>query len=251
MPAGTPRAAHRRGPATRPPPACYRSRDARGTTDTRPGPRWEGGLPPGTPRPRSTACARDRLRRKAWRVNEAAVSRRVCLEQTADAPVRADVDAVRGRHPGEPGHGHDVAADHDHEFRARREPHLANVDHVVRRRAAQFRVGGEGVLGLGDAHRVVPIAAILQLADVRADRKSTRLNSSHTVISYAVFCLKKKTSTPASCPSCYSKGDSRTARWACASEIQLKTRVLRSWCLFRRLWCRQPSRKPTHASCSG
>src|SRR5438034_2713114 len=38
----------------------------------------------------------------------------------------------------------------------------------------------------------------LRLADVEAafgtaaDRKSTRLNSSHTVISYAVFCLKKK-----------------------------------------------------------
>src|SRR2546426_2085896 len=30
---------------------------------------------------------------------------------------------------------------------------------------------------------------------VRTDRKSTRLNSSHLVISYAVFCLKKKTST--------------------------------------------------------
>src|SRR5438034_3462064 len=28
---------------------------------------------------------------------------------------------------------------------------------------------------------------------VLLDRKSTRLNSSHTVISYAVFCLKKKT----------------------------------------------------------
>src|SRR2546426_1899554 len=27
---------------------------------------------------------------------------------------------------------------------------------------------------------------------VRVDRKSTRLNSSHLVISYAVFCLKKK-----------------------------------------------------------
>src|SRR2546430_9983431 len=27
------------------------------------------------------------------------------------------------------------------------------------------------------------------------DRKSTRLNSSHSQISYAVFCLKKKTST--------------------------------------------------------
>src|SRR5437588_4595489 len=29
------------------------------------------------------------------------------------------------------------------------------------------------------------------------DRKSTRLNSSHTVISYAVFCLKKKKKTNA------------------------------------------------------
>src|SRR5215211_8408399 len=28
------------------------------------------------------------------------------------------------------------------------------------------------------------------------DRKSTRLNSSHTVISYAVFCLKKKKNPP-------------------------------------------------------
>src|SRR5688500_20062140 len=28
--------------------------------------------------------------------------------------------------------------------------------------------------------------------DVELDRKSTRLNSSHLVISYAVFCLKKK-----------------------------------------------------------
>src|SRR3712207_7735189 len=29
-----------------------------------------------------------------------------------------------------------------------------------------------------------------------ADRKSTRLNSSHANISYAVFCLKKKTQAP-------------------------------------------------------
>src|SRR5258708_29018036 len=28
------------------------------------------------------------------------------------------------------------------------------------------------------------------------DRKSTRLNSSHQIISYAVFCLKKKTTPP-------------------------------------------------------
>src|SRR5262252_9838344 len=37
-------------------------------------------------------------------------------------------------------------------------------------------------VGRGLHARVVP----------RPDRKSTRLNSSHTVISYAVFCLKKK-----------------------------------------------------------
>src|SRR5690625_7891736 len=32
-------------------------------------------------------------------------------------------------------------------------------------------------------------------ATQRQDRKSTRLNSSHVAISYAVFCLKKKTNT--------------------------------------------------------
>src|SRR5256885_10360420 len=34
--------------------------------------------------------------------------------------------------------------------------------------------------------------ALIQTDDRSADRKSTRLNSSHLVISYAVFCLKKK-----------------------------------------------------------
>src|SRR5258708_19634511 len=31
---------------------------------------------------------------------------------------------------------------------------------------------------------------------VERDRKSTRLNSSHQIISYAVFCLKKKKNSP-------------------------------------------------------
>src|SRR5207253_5765745 len=35
-------------------------------------------------------------------------------------------------------------------------------------------------------------AAILRGPRGRRDRKSTRLNSSHVAISYAVFCLKKK-----------------------------------------------------------
>src|SRR5205807_9570061 len=38
--------------------------------------------------------------------------------------------------------------------------------------------------------RLVPVAPVPRGS--RADRKSTRLNSSHLVISYAVFCLKKK-----------------------------------------------------------
>src|SRR2546422_4015088 len=33
------------------------------------------------------------------------------------------------------------------------------------------------------------------VAEIRKDRKSTRLNSSHGYISYAVFCLKKKKNT--------------------------------------------------------
>src|SRR5256885_12954430 len=47
----------------------------------------------------------------------------------------------------------------------------------------EIALGIEAVLRLRDHH--------LGLVD-RKDRKSTRLNSSHLVISYAVFCLKKK-----------------------------------------------------------
>src|SRR5438270_10623830 len=36
---------------------------------------------------------------------------------------------------------------------------------------------------------------LLVIAGAELDRKSTRLNSSHSQISYAVFCLKKKTKT--------------------------------------------------------
>src|SRR5260221_8089464 len=50
----------------------------------------------------------------------------------------------------------------------------------VRRAAARAAAGGRpGHAHSGRARR-------------SGDRKSTRLNSSHTVISYAVFCLKKK-----------------------------------------------------------
>src|SRR2546427_6947545 len=36
------------------------------------------------------------------------------------------------------------------------------------------------------------VRAALMIAAMHVDRKSTRLNSSHSQISYAVFCLKKK-----------------------------------------------------------
>src|SRR3712207_8431375 len=39
------------------------------------------------------------------------------------------------------------------------------------------------------------ISDVLDMTVEEADRKSTRLNSSHANISYAVFCLKKKTNT--------------------------------------------------------
>src|SRR5438034_7854985 len=47
----------------------------------------------------------------------------------------------------------------------------------------------------GDEDRVLEVVAAPrhERDEHVPDRKSTRLNSSHTVISYAVFCLKKKT----------------------------------------------------------
>src|SRR2546422_2561052 len=46
------------------------------------------------------------------------------------------------------------------------------------------------------------------------DRKSTRLNSSHGYISYAVFCLKKK-NQPRAC--------SRAAAWICSVQRWMRT----------------------------
>src|SRR5438132_6629732 len=48
-----------------------------------------------------------------------------------------------------------------------------------------------GEVARGSVHEV-GAQALLRDPEHGTDRKSTRLNSSHTVISYAVFCLKKK-----------------------------------------------------------
>src|SRR5256885_8585800 len=46
---------------------------------------------------------------------------------------------------------------------------------------------GEAAVGAGPVQEPLGFSGVEHL-----DRKSTRLNSSHLVISYAVFCLKKK-----------------------------------------------------------
>src|SRR2546430_2424623 len=55
-------------------------------------------------------------------------------------------------------------------------------------------VGGEQRRSLGRGAQALraPDALVVALAEQPGDRKSTRLNSSHSQISYAVFCLKKK-----------------------------------------------------------
>src|SRR5260221_4681777 len=62
--------------------------------------------------------------------------------------------------------------------------------------------------------------------DLKRDRKSTRLNSSHTVISYAVFCLKKKKK---------SHNSSRTAILDWVVSVKSKIRTLK---MNRRWVCR-------------
>src|SRR4051812_49937646 len=77
-------------------------------------------------------------------------------------------------------------------FRSRRAPDLAPADVKCRdgqRHAVSFPLGRGEVRGRN------------QLDRAGTDRKSTRLNSSHMSISYAVFCLKKK------------KRNYETARW--------------------------------------
>src|SRR5207248_7161057 len=69
---------------------------------------------------------------------------------------------------------------------------------ALRTLAREWRSGELGVLLLALTVAVAALTGVGFLvsrisAAVALDRKSTRLNSSHRTISYAVFCLKKKT----------------------------------------------------------
>src|SRR2546426_5601334 len=73
-------------------------------------------------------------------------------------------------------------------FRSRREPQVIRVD-LCDPAADQQR---ERRAGDRDEQPAPASHVYTRTPWLRRDRKSTRLNSSHLVISYAVFCLKKK-----------------------------------------------------------
>src|SRR3712207_7535996 len=79
----------------------------------------------------------------------------------------------------------------------RSEPAVKNKSVLRLRISFSFKISVlvdcKGIHGWIRLHRIDQVPMIV---DVQIDRKSTRLNSSHANISYAVFCLKKKTLPP-------------------------------------------------------
>src|SRR2546427_4431945 len=73
----------------------------------------------------------------------------------------------------------------------RRPPRSTLFPYTTLFRSVLERVLGRAQLGFALGHHIA-LQAQHALVVFRADRKSTRLNSSHSQISYAVFCLKKK-----------------------------------------------------------
>src|SRR3712207_8331706 len=66
-------------------------------------------------------------------------------------------------------------------------PAVRDLVRVLRRRHGRE----DGLAGGADVDRRVGVREVRRVQE-GVDRKSTRLNSSHANISYAVFCLKKK-----------------------------------------------------------
>src|SRR5262245_65346537 len=64
---------------------------------------------------------------------------------------------------------------------------------IINPRKIQTPLGGRPGIGRGHKKRAAHIRELMAVEpECAIDRKSTRLNSSHLGISYAVFCLKKK-----------------------------------------------------------
>src|SRR5690625_2479439 len=88
----------------------------------------------------------------------------------------------------------DLRTDADDDFAAEDAPSAtggALVDES--RRVLVHLLQGPFLDGRRDGARYAQLLRDRSAIEARLDRKSTRLNSSHVAISYAVFCLKKKT----------------------------------------------------------
>src|SRR5690606_41909068 len=79
-----------------------------------------------------------------------------------------------------------------HSFPTRRSSDLSDRRHDLTRLPESLDPGFGQLFGDYDLRLHVGIV-VVESREWKPDRKSTRLNSSHVKISYAVFCLKKKT----------------------------------------------------------
>src|SRR5690606_39866605 len=82
-----------------------------------------------------------------------------------------------------------AVADHRHGLRELVQLGVVLALAVTLRQVALLRCGD---LGAGRRREREQVRVLLAGVELDEDRKSTRLNSSHVKISYAVFCLKKK-----------------------------------------------------------
>src|SRR5689334_23792573 len=73
-------------------------------------------------------------------------------------------------------------------------PRLDYESHATGLDRNELGAAGRRRLGPPADHALISLLALngLRVSEATGDRKSTRLNSSHSSISYAVFCLKKK-----------------------------------------------------------
>src|SRR5437762_6787250 len=81
------------------------------------------------------------------------------------------------------------------ELRLHADGAAVQLDQAFREREAEARPFVAAALARVELHELLKQLSLIRRGDPDADRKSTRLNSSHRCISYAVFCLKKKNTT--------------------------------------------------------
>src|SRR5258708_21912826 len=70
---------------------------------------------------------------------------------------------------------------------------------AVARQLGQYDIGQTVVIAENACVAVEAMEGTERIISPARDRKSTRLNSSHQIISYAVFCLKKKKKQRTAC----------------------------------------------------